>query len=328
MAIQPPGSLHGAAKMYEGNRKRERRRAPPSRPVYFALFSVLVILYLVYAQLYTSSTTSQHHQYNLIDNEALARHSTQETVNSKLSSPIAVARPFRDTNESYQYAWFDERRKRHGRGIGGIGDPKHLGGFHSFNKHTVSPFVWKQMVEKYNIRSVLDIGCGRGWSTLWFRLHGLDSVCVDGSRDAIRQTVLPADAIVEHDFTLGPWWPEKTYDAVWASDFIQMVSLPFQANYLAAFRKAALIFVTAPQHGGWHAVQTHPFGWWIRRFELLGFRYDEELTFELHKLAKEESDSNINAPDGSTYGAQSIISSLLVCTCTCTCTVYQYTSIQ
>lgn len=108
---------------------------------------------------------------------------------------------------------------------GGKGDKSHLGGWTDLDHHGVSPAAWKWMVSNVGVHSVLDVGCGRGISTSWFYFHGLDVRCVEGSHDAVENTVLPdPSVIVEHDFSRGPWWPEKTYDAVWCVEFLEHVS--------------------------------------------------------------------------------------------------------
>jgi 2-polyprenyl-3-methyl-5-hydroxy-6-metoxy-1,4-benzoquinol methylase len=108
---------------------------------------------------------------------------------------------------------------------GGKGDKPHLGGFTDLDHHGVSPASWKWMVEYMGVHSVLDVGCGRGISTSWFYFHGVEVLCAEGSHDAIENTVLPDKSlIVEHDFSRGPWWPEKTYDAVWCVEFLEHVS--------------------------------------------------------------------------------------------------------
>ena len=107
---------------------------------------------------------------------------------------------------------------------GGTGDKHHLGGFTDLDHHGVSPAVWKWMVKYIGVHSVLDVGCGRGISTSWFYFHGVDVLCVEGSHDAVERTVLPdRNLVVEHDFSRGPWWPEKTYDAVWCVEFLEHV---------------------------------------------------------------------------------------------------------
>ena len=72
------------------------------------------------------------------------------------------------------------------------------------------------MVEWLGVKSIVDVGCGRGISTSWFALHGLHSVtCVEGSHDAVTKSLLPGLMkkiskttkleLVEHDFSRGPW---------------------------------------------------------------------------------------------------------------------------
>ncbi len=153
----------------------------------------------------------------------------------------------------------------------------------------VSPSLWKHMVSRFmsiemieweklisllqinnhltsdafqianlGVKSLLDVGCGKGISTSWFVTHGLDFVqCVEGSHDAVSQSIIPnADEhVVEHDFSRGPWWPDRTVDAAWAVEFTEHVGRNYQPNYITAFRKAALIFVTHSNWGGWHHVE-------------------------------------------------------------------------
>ena len=100
-----------------------------------------------------------------------------------------------------------------------IHDQPHLGGFTEFDPLGVSPSMWKHMVTYYGVKSLVDVGCGKGVSTSWFVLHGLDFVqCVEGSHDAVSQSIVPNSEkyVVEHDFSRGPWWPDRTVDAAWA----------------------------------------------------------------------------------------------------------------
>ena len=69
---------------------------------------------------------------------------------------------------------------------------------------------------------MLDVGCGKGISTSWFIMHGLDFVqCVEGSHDAVSESIIPNSEkhVVEHDFPRGPWWPDRTVDVPWAFEF-------------------------------------------------------------------------------------------------------------
>ena len=148
------------------------------------------------------------------------------------------------------------------------------------------------MVEWLGVKSLLDVGCGIGTSTSWFVSHGLDYVqCVEGSHDAVTKSLLPKlprwkeGMVVEHDFSRGPWWPDRTVDVAWSVEFLEHVGRNYQHNYLAAFRKAALIFVTHSNWGGWHHVEVHDEKWWRARMEMMGFLYSDELTKVMKEYA-------------------------------------------
>ena len=136
---------------------------------------------------------------------------------------------------------------------GGEGDKVHLGGFTAYDGMGVSPAVWKYIIQEMGIKSLMDVGCGKGVSTLWFHLHGVKVLCVEGSHDAVSHTLLPdpASQVVEHDFSRGPYWPEDTYDAVWCVEFLEHVGRNYQYNYIQAFRKGAIMFVSHSLWGGW-----------------------------------------------------------------------------
>mmetsp|Transcript_32032 Transcript_32032/g.67341 ORF Transcript_32032/g.67341 Transcript_32032/m.67341 type:complete len:383 (-) Transcript_32032:206-1354(-) len=182
---------------------------------------------------------------------------------------------------------------------GGKGDKVHLGGFTSFDPSGVSPTLWSHMVNHLGIKSLLDLGCGRGISTSWFVTHGLEYVvCAEGSHDAVTQSILPTISnipngtkyeLIEHDFSRGPWWPSRTVDAAWCVEFTEHVGRNFMQNYHTAFRKAALIFATHSNWGGWHHVEVHDDAWWQVKMESMGFIYSDILTKEMRKKAQTDS---------------------------------------
>jgi hypothetical protein len=120
----------------------------------------------------------------------------------------AIARPSARTTK-------EEESSINRKFYGGRGDKPHLGGFTAFDPNGISPSLWKEMVEWIGVKSLVDVGCGRGISTSWFVLHGMEYVvCVEGSHDAVEHSLLPGlkpqegteFELVEHDFSLGPWW--------------------------------------------------------------------------------------------------------------------------
>ena len=174
------------------------------------------------------------------------------------------------------------------------------------------------MVDYIGMKSLLDVGCGIGISTSWFVLHGLDYVhCVEGSHDAVEKSLLPGlkdtghvpknttYGLTEHDFSRGPWWPDRTVDVAWAVEFAEHVSRHYQQNYFTAFRKSALIFMTHSHWGGWHHVEVHQNEWWIERMEMMGFVYSSSLTEAMHKKAKQDTGRKDLIEDMKTKGRNS-----------------------
>lgn len=203
----------------------------------------------------------------------------------------------------------DQERKIYG----GAGDKLHLGGFTAIDAEGISPGVWTYMLEKLGVRSVLDVGCGPGISSRWFLEHGADVLCVEGSHDAVTQSYLPSSNIVEHDYARGAWWPNRTFDAAWSVEFLEHVSLQYHPNYIATFRKAAILFVTSSRWGGWHHVEVHQDDWWIRKYESYGFRYDDALTKAVKAtVAEERQRLEFFAPANKTLGAAHVGQSVKV----------------
>lgn len=200
---------------------------------------------------------------------------------------------------------------------GGEGDAKHLGGFTSYDGYGVSPAVWKYMIETLGVHSILDVGCGRGISTSWFALHGLNTLCVEGSHDAIEKTLVPKELnpekiLVEHDFSRGPWWPSQTVDAVWCVEFLEHVGRNYQQNYIPAFRKAALIFTTHSKWGGWHHVEVHDEWWWKTKMESYGFVFSPELSNAIRDVGKFEMHNGLVGPNEEPFRPVHVNMSMMV----------------
>jgi hypothetical protein len=55
---------------------------------------------------------------------------------------------------------------------GGAGDEAHLGGFTEQDNNTISHNYWNYMLGPLTMKSVIDIGCGRGYSAKYFKDNG------------------------------------------------------------------------------------------------------------------------------------------------------------
>jgi len=110
----------------------------------------------------------------------------------------------------------------------GVGvDARHLGGSTANDAQGLAPGLWTFLMKALTVKSVVDVGCGRGVSTKWFLEHGADVLCIEGGNEAIGRSYLPRERIVPHDFAQGPYWPEKTYDLAWCIEVLEHVARPF-----------------------------------------------------------------------------------------------------
>ena len=76
---------------------------------------------------------------------------------------------------------------------GGKVDALHLGGFTEIDPMGISENLWRFMLGPLAIKSIVDVGCGRGHSTNFFMNSGAKVLCVEGSHDAVMQSLLPPE---------------------------------------------------------------------------------------------------------------------------------------
>ena len=75
-------------------------------------------------------------------------------------------------------------------GYGSAGDKQHLGGFGEIDAGGISLGLFKHMISNLGIKSVMDIGCGRGFSTSWFYFYRCDGKCKLFCSSCVRKVVL------------------------------------------------------------------------------------------------------------------------------------------
>jgi glycosyltransferase involved in cell wall biosynthesis len=159
----------------------------------------------------------------------------------------------------------------------------HLGndpeGLFSADPHTFMPDVWGWVCMQYNIHSVLDIGCGMGTNLAWFDEYGYEVLGVEGHPNAVAASLVPG-RIIQHDFSKGPWSPERKIDLCICTEFAEHVETEFEQNWMVAVDQCKFLLLAAapPGQGGYHHVNEQPDEYWIDRFKLRGFVQDVEIT--------------------------------------------------
>ena len=158
---------------------------------------------------------------------------------------------------------------------------EHLGGcWHDPN--TILPDVWDYLISKYAITSVVDVGCGLGYSTKYFLDQGLKVIGIEGFRPAIEGNQCPREILIEHDYTQGPLVVDPV-DLAWSAEFVEHVEAQYRDNFLATLACARYVCMThaLPGQGGHHHVNEQPTEYWVRELARYGYRYEPEETKHL-----------------------------------------------
>lgn len=161
----------------------------------------------------------------------------------------------------------------------------HLGGCIINEGHgdtgTYAPQVWDFLIDKLKINSVVDVGCGAGYSLQYFINKGLTGVGVEGLEEAIIRSPVKQHIIL-HDYTKGPYYLAGDYDLAWSCEFVEHVDEAFVNNFMVTFSKAKYVAMThaVPGQPGHHHVNCQVADYWISLFKQYGFELLNELSIE------------------------------------------------
>jgi Methyltransferase domain len=161
---------------------------------------------------------------------------------------------------------------------------EHLGGafLNAPDANTYLPDVWTYLIDRYAVKSVLDVGAGVGWSTKWFADQGLLALGVEGWPEALEKSQC-RDRIVAHDYTRGPFVPTMPFDLGWCAEFVEHIEEEHIPNFMASFQACSYVCMTHGEIGqiGYHHVNCQSTDYWIEKMGQYGFDYDAAETANL-----------------------------------------------
>lgn len=134
--------------------------------------------------------------------------------------------------------------------------PEHLGGHYGYTNMDRPTLVY--LKERFNIKSMLDVGCGTGGMVEYAKGIGIDALGVDGDPH------MACAHVVTHDFTQGAYIPDREYDLIWSVEFVEHVEAKFSRNFLETFKFGKILLMTfaPPNQGGKHHVNLRPASYW------------------------------------------------------------------
>jgi len=154
----------------------------------------------------------------------------------------------------------------------------HLGGHE--NMTIMDEETLDYLVKRYNIKSMLDVGCGPGGMIDYAKSIGLEAAGVDGDPTLARED------IAIHDFVMGPYLT-KNYDLIWSVEFVEHVDEEYIDNFLATFLLGNVLFVThaQPMQGGHHHVNLKDDDYWKEKLSP-PWVFDAEATTWIRERSK------------------------------------------
>ena len=163
-----------------------------------------------------------------------------------------------------------------------MGVLSHVGG-HGF-KTWVDRGVLKWLKEKYDITSMVDVGCGPGGMEKVAKEYLIHWVGIDGDPDIPDKPLL-----LRHDFTkttlVDDLFGGLQFDLGWSVEFLEHVKEKYQSNYMSVFQRCEYVVCTAapPGWGGHHHVNEQTQEYWIDVFDSYGFDYLSHETEDMKK---------------------------------------------
>jgi len=162
------------------------------------------------------------------------------------------------------------------------GLPSHLGGHE--NETHVDIGALSFLVEKFDVKTVIDVGCGPGGMVKVGRELGLDYIGVDGDFTVERASEVQPYVTI-HDFTKEP--PlfktsdgSEVFDLGWTVEFLEHVDAHYIYNFMKTLRQCKYVICTHafPGQPGHHHVNCREHPYWVDIFTAFGFEVDVETT--------------------------------------------------
>lgn len=136
------------------------------------------------------------------------------------------------------------------------------------------------LASHFQIKNMVDIGCGPAGMVYYALSRGIQAVGVDGDPSVARD----CPVVIEHDYTTSPLRLDE-FDLGWSVEFVEHVEEQYLPNFMETFSCCKHVFITAaiPGQSGYNHVNCQWGDYWINKFEQAGFTLDREATEGVRK---------------------------------------------
>lgn len=162
----------------------------------------------------------------------------------------------------------------------------HLGGNHlEGDPYTFAPRVWDYLVDRFGIKSVLDLGSGMGYAASYFYRKGLQVVAIEGLAENVEHAIYPT---VQIDLT--EHFVKANVDLVHCQEVVEHIEEKYIDNLLTSLANGKFILMTnaLPNQGGFHHVNEQPIEYWVQQMARYNCHVLAEDTNRIRGLADQE----------------------------------------
>lgn len=151
--------------------------------------------------------------------------------------------------------------------------------------NTHSPYLWRYLIDRFAIRSMLDVRCGEGHAVLFFARHGVHAHGIDGLIKNVERSVVP---VALHDLLERPY--VMPVDFVWSCEVAEHIAPDKVDNYLDTLANGQIVAMThvVPGQEGHDHVNCQPSEYWIEGMRLRGYELERSQPYYRQIAAKDD----------------------------------------
>ena len=159
----------------------------------------------------------------------------------------------------------------------------HLGGSITVgDPFTWCPGVWDYLIDRFGIRSAMDLGSGWGGTSLYFARRDVYCLAVDGFHENVNKAIYPT---IQHDLTQGA--VHTCVDLVHCQEVVEHIEEKYITYLLDSLLTGRVIVMThaVPGQDGHHHVNLQSAEYWIEHLGQRGCSLLQEDTQRIRSLA-------------------------------------------
>ena len=163
---------------------------------------------------------------------------------------------------------------------------------------TFAPRVWRYMIDRFAVNSVLDVGSGRGHAAHWFRRNGCCAIAIDAEERNVASALHPT---VMHDITAAPFI--CPVDLTHCQEVVEHIPPEHLDNLMRTLCNGDTVIMShgEPGQAGHSHVNCQPQEYWVNAMLERGFLLLEDDTIRIRHLASGEGAHHL-ARSGLVFG--------------------------